>query len=106
MSDFYKKFLLEDVRKLATTSGHRIFLGAFGKHPGWDDHVEGLGLETESLIYAKTLLYVQGIGGQIDARALEKLHPRQQNPASPHLFLFARPAPVLLGAMSPSSTPS
>ena len=56
MSDFYKKFLLEDVRKLGTSSARQIFLGAFGKHPGWDDHVEDLGLETESLIYAKTLL--------------------------------------------------
>ncbi len=103
MSDFYKKFLLEDIRKLGTTSGHRIFLGAFGKHPGWDDHVEDLGLETESLIQAKTLLYVQGIGGQIDAGAWEKLDAGQQIPAFAHLFLWQRAGQFLIGRMWSSS---
>jgi hypothetical protein len=103
MSDFYKKFLLEDVRKLGTSSARQIFLGAFGKHPGWDDHVEDLGLETESLIYAKTLLYVQGIGGQIDAGAWEKLDAGQQIPAFAHLFLWQRAGQFLIGRMWSSS---
>src|SRR5260370_12574366 len=95
MSDFYKKFLLEDVRKLGTSSARQIFLGAFGKHPGWDDHVEDLGLETESLIYAKTLLYVQGIGAQIHSRTSRKMQPPPEHPALPPTRL-PHPAPPSL----------
>ena len=41
-------------------------MGAFGKHPGWDDHILGIGVETETLAQVKQALYVGGIGGQID----------------------------------------
>ena len=27
----------------------RVYLGAFGKHPGWDDHMDDPGLETPRL---------------------------------------------------------
>ena len=63
MSDFFKKFLLEDPRPFSS-DGRYVALAAFGKHPGWDDHVEDLGLETQSLNLAKTVLYVDGIGGR------------------------------------------
>jgi hypothetical protein len=89
MSDFFKKFLLEDARRFSP-SGRYAGLAAFGKHPGWDDHVEDLGLETESLIIAKTLFYVNGIGGQIDSGAWERLEPAQQLPAFKHVFLWQR----------------
>ncbi len=103
MSEFYKKFLLEDPRRLNPASGRGAFLAAFGKHPGWDDHVEDLGLETESLIFAKTLLYVQGIGGQIDSGAWEKLEPAQQIPAFKHVFVWQRAGQFIIGRMWSSS---
>ena len=103
MSEFYKKFLYDDVRRLNPPSGRQIFLAAFGKHPGWDDHVEDLGLETESLILARTILYVDGIGGQINAGAWEKLDPSQQLAEFKHLFLWYRPGQFLLGRMWSSS---
>ena len=89
MSDFLKKFLLEDARRLSP-SGRFVGLAAFGKHPGWDDHVEDLGLETESLNLAKTVLYVNGIGGQIDSGAWEKLDGAQQLAAFNHVFVWQR----------------
>ncbi len=52
MSDFYMRFLMEDGQRLEPETGRYIALGAFGKHPGWDDHIEDLGLETDSLIVA------------------------------------------------------
>jgi hypothetical protein len=55
-----------------------IFVGAFGKHPGWDDHVDDLGLETEVLIAAKRILYVQGIGGNVDSGRWDKLKANQR----------------------------
>jgi formylglycine-generating enzyme required for sulfatase activity len=103
MSDFFKKFLLEDGRRLNPATGRQVFVGAFGKHPGWDDHVEDLGLETESLIFAKTLLYVEGIGGQIDAGAWEKLDSVQQISSFEHVFVWQRSGQFLLGRMWSSS---
>ena len=51
--------------------GPRVWLAAFGKHPGWDDHIEDLGLETERLVWLKRRLYTEGIGGLVDAGAWE-----------------------------------
>src|SRR5436305_174662 len=98
MSDFLKKFLLEDPRRFSST-GRFVALAAFGKHPGWDDHVEDLGLETESLNQAKTCLYVNGIGGQIDSGAWEKLDSAQQLPGFKHVFLWQRAGQILLGRL-------
>lgn len=102
MSDFLKKFLLDDPRH-SRTGGRGVALAAFGKHPGWDDHVEDLGLETESLNFAKTVLYVSGIGGQIDSGAWEKLEPAQQLPGFKHIFLWQRSGQMLIGRMWSSS---
>ncbi len=103
MSDFYKKFLMEDVPKATPGTSKQIFLGAFGKHPGWDDHVEDLGLETASLIEAKKLLYVQGIGGEIDAGAWEKLDDSQRLASFKHVFIWQRPGQFLAGRLWSSS---
>lgn len=103
MTDFYRKFLSEDVRKMGAPSGRQIFLAAFGKHPGWDDHVEDLGLESESLVHVKTRLYVQGIGGQIDSGAWEKLDESQRLPAFKHVMLWQRGNQVIIGRMWASS---
>ncbi len=102
MTDFLKRFLLEEPRRFSS-SGRFAALAAFGKHPGWDDHIEDLGLETESLNLAKTTLYVNGIGGQIDSGAWEKLDAAQQLPAFQHIFVWQRCGQTLLGRMWSSS---
>jgi hypothetical protein len=50
-----------------------VYLAAFGKHPGWNDHLDDLGLDTQPLINAKRLLYLQGISQNIDSGAWDKL---------------------------------
>src|SRR5258706_5715854 len=102
MSDFFKKPVSEDPRRLSP-NGRFVGLAAFGKHPGWDDHVEDLGLETEGLNYAKTVLYVNGIGGQIDSGAWEKLDAAQQLPAFNHAFVWLRSGQILIGRLWSSS---
>jgi hypothetical protein len=98
MSQFFKRFLVGE------GSPNRAFaLGGFGKHPGWDDHVEDLGLETESLVMAKQILYIQGIGGQIDTGAWEKLDSAQRIEAFNHIFLWQRSSHFLIGRMWSSS---
>ena len=54
-------------------SSEKIFVAAFGKHPGWDDHIDDIGLETDVLITAKRTLYVQGIGGNVDSGRWDRL---------------------------------
>jgi hypothetical protein len=79
-----------------------VYLAAFGKHPGWNDHLDDQGLDTSELINAKRLLYVQGISQNIDAGAWENLDP--QDPNAPlaavsrldqflHDFLWHMPTP-------------
>jgi len=62
-------------RKGGGSSGSErtVWLGAFGKHPAWDDHAEDIGLETPGLVEVKRSLYVSGIGGNIDTGAWAKL---------------------------------
>ena len=93
MREFGQKFLTEEPRRL----GFAIFLAGFGKHPGWDDHIEDIGIATESLAIVKNLLYVEGIGGQINTGAWEKLGPDQQLTAFKHVFLWQRSDQLLIG---------
>jgi hypothetical protein len=95
MKSFAKEFLRDEL-----PDQRQIFLGAFGKHPGWDDHIDDIGLETESLVTARQLLYVEGIGGQIGA--WEKLEGGAQIPFR-HVFVWQREAQTLVGRMWASS---
>jgi len=105
MSEFLKQFLRDDVRKLAPAGERALFLGTFGKHPGWNDHIEedtgvtDLGLRTESLVLAKSILYVRGIGGCIDSGAWDKLEPAQQLPGFNHHFLWQAGGQFILGRL-------
>lgn len=97
MKDLLQRLKGSAGRSAAGSAPARLTLAAFGKHPGWDDHIEGLGLETETLAQLKQVLYVGGIGGQIDAGAWEKLEPEKRLPGFDHTFLWLRPGHVLLG---------
>ncbi len=77
----------------------RLTLGVFGKHPGWDDHILGIAAETETLARVRQSLYVEGIGGQVDAGAWEKLESDRRQPGFDHTFLGIRPGHCLLGQL-------
>lgn len=97
MSRFWKKFLREGQGLFARGAKPQIWLGAFGKHPGWDDHIDDIGLETESLLLAKQILYVDGIGGQINSGEWEKLDDVQRLREFKHMFLWKRGEAFLIG---------
>jgi hypothetical protein len=65
-----------------------VYLAAFGKHPGWNDHIDDLGLDTDDLITAKRLLYLQGINQNIDGGAWDKLDPPQRLDTFRHDFVW------------------
>lgn len=77
-----------------------VLVGAFGKHPGWNDHIDDIGLGSDLLVATKRRLYIEGIGGNIDSGAWEKLKEDQRLAEFDHLFLWrvsADPFTVVLG---------
>ena len=96
------KSLLQKIKATGQSGapgGPRIALGAFGKHPGWDDHIPGIGVETDALAAIKQTFYVSGIGSQIDSGVWEKLEPEKGLAGFDHTFLIFQPAHVLFGQL-------
>ena len=100
MSDFLKTFLRD---RFEDEKRPRECFGIFGKHPGWDDHIEDLPLPTASMALAKQLLYVQGIGSQISSGAWTRLTPETRLAHFNHAFLWLRGSQFLVGRMWASS---
>jgi hypothetical protein len=74
-----------------------IHVAVFGKHPGWDDHV-GVGVDTERLAAVRQSLYVEGIAGNIDSGAWDRLEPSQRVAAFDHAMLWhERKGDVVVG---------
>jgi hypothetical protein len=98
MNGFFER--LKSVGRPAADSGKPcLTLAAFGKHPGWDDHMPGIGVETEALAYVEQTLYVNGIGRQVDSGAWEKLEPEKRLEGFDHILLWQRANHVLLGQL-------
>ena len=87
MNDFARLFLNEDWK--AVPDAPRFFLGAFGKHPGWNDHLDDIGLVTSSLVEARSILY-GGIAHQIEQAAWEKAGAGKAMPGFDHLIHWRR----------------
>lgn len=77
----------------------QVFLSAFGKHPGWGDHMDDIGLETEELVELKRILYMQGIRGNVDAGAWESIDPLQRLNGFKHLFVWKHGSELVVGRM-------
>lgn len=87
MNDFTRLFLNEDWKTVAQAP--RFYLGAFGKHPGWNDHMDDLGLATASLVEARSRLY-GGIAHQIEHATWEKAGAEKAMPGFDHLIHWRR----------------
>ena len=80
-----------------------VHVAAFGKHPGWDDHIEDLGIETSLLVAIKRMLYTQGVGGNVDSGGWEKLGEQDRLDGFHHAFLWHTVHGLILGRMWSSS---
>lgn len=100
MNDFAKNFLNENWK--AMPDAPRLFLSGFGKHPGWNDHLDDIGLITDSLIKAKALIY-DGIAHQVESAAWEKAAPGRMAPGFDHVIHWRRMHESLTGLMWSSS---
>lgn len=92
-------------RKLARMLGqanHRhapqVRLAAFGKHPGWLDHMEEIGLETDRLIQLRRMLYSEGINRNIDSGAWN-LDPTQAIERFKHAFVWRAGSDFVVGRL-------
>lgn len=72
---------------------------AFGKHPAWDDHIEDIGLDHDRLVWIKRVLYAEGIAGNIDSGAWEKIEEPKRLPAFNHRFYWRTPEGLVIGRL-------
>ena len=96
MSRFLKVFLREPV------NGH-VHVAGFGKHPAWDDHIDDIGLDTETLVLTKKLLYSQGIATQLASGAWDQLEKSGNAIEFNHRFCWSRENQAVAGAIWASS---
>ncbi len=89
---------LDGLRSKVLGGAPAVFLGAFGKHPGWDDHIEPIGLSSDVLLAVRDILYVAGIGGVINGALWEK-KPEETLPAIGHVFCWSSETDTILGRM-------
>lgn len=75
----------------------RVALAAFGKHPGWDDHIDDLGLTTPRLVKVKSVLYSQGIAANIDSAGWDQLPDTERLPGFAHEFLWRWAGEAVVG---------
>lgn len=96
MKDFPKFFLNEDWKSVKDAP--RVFLGAFGKHPGWNDHMDPVGLMTATMVEAREIIY-GGIARQIEHAAWDKAGAEKVLPGFDHVFHWRRLNESLTGLM-------
>ncbi len=94
-----RKFVNRLSFKKQEVSVERVFVGAFGKHRGWDDHIDDIGFGTGSFVTVKRLLYVQGIGGNIDSGAWDKVAAENLVEGFKHVFVWCMEGSILVGRM-------
>ena len=93
-------------RKLASLLGHAeaapkpsIRFAAFGKHPGWYDHMEELGLDTDRLIALRRMLYSEGVNRNIDSGSWQQLEPGQTIERFRHVFVWKTGPDLVIGRL-------
>ena len=72
---------------------------AFGKHPAWDDHIDDIGLSTETLVLTKQLLYSEGIATQLASGAWDQIEKSGNAIEFDHRFVWGRDQQAVVGAI-------
>jgi hypothetical protein len=96
MTRFLKVFLRDPLNQTVQLAG-------FGKHPGWDDHIDDLGLTTETLAIVRRVMYSEGIGSQVSSGVWNRLEENGQAIVFDHRFVWSREAQSVVGGIWASS---
>lgn len=99
MNSPLKRLARRFITKGKDVSSERVFVAAFGKHSGWDDHIDDIGLETDIIITVKRLLYVQGISGNIDSGSWDKLQENQPIEEFKHALVWCMDGNLIVGRL-------
>lgn len=99
LASILKKIVKRFNQRGQDAASERVFTAAFGKHPGWDDHIDDIGLETDVLVAAKRILYIQGIGSNIDSGSWDKLEENQRVEKFGHAFVWCMSGDVVVGRL-------
>src|SRR6202011_2482738 len=92
MSRFLKVFLRDPLAA-------KIQVAGFGKHPAWDDHIDDIGLTTESLVLTKQLLYSEGIATHLASGAWDQIERSGNAIEFDHRFVWGRDQQAIVGAI-------
>ena len=96
MNRFPKVFLREPLNG-------KVHVAGFGKHPAWIDHIDDIGLDTETLVLTKKLLYSQGIATQLASGAWDQIEKSGNAIEFNHRFCWSRQSQTIAGAIWASS---
>lgn len=96
MSLFTRDFLCDKLNG-------EVQVAVFGKHPAWDDHIDDIGLSTNSLALTKQHLYVDGIAKQLAKGAWDRLEVSGQSTDFDHRFVWAFRQQAILGVILASN---
>jgi hypothetical protein len=77
----------------------RIQIAGFGKHPAWDDHIDDIGLNTETLALTKQLLYSEGIASQLASGAWDQIEKSGNAIEFDHRLVWVRDRQAIVGAI-------
>ena len=99
MASILKKIVERFNQRDRNEASKRVFIAAFGKHPGWDDHIDDIGLETDVLVTVKRILYIQGIGSNIDSGSWDKLEEDQRLEKFGHVFVWCMNRDLVVGRL-------
>ena len=78
-------------------------VAVFGKHPGWNDHMHELGLDSAALVDVRRELYTEGVGRNVDGGAWEAMSEDERLDGFAHVFLRVRSEAVVCGRLWSSS---
>jgi hypothetical protein len=92
MSRFLKVFLQDPLDE-------KIQVAGFGKHPAWDDHIDDMGLKTETLVLTKQYLYSEGIANQLASGAWDQIEKSGNVIEFDHRFVWGRDRQAIVGAI-------
>jgi hypothetical protein len=99
LTSILKRIVEHFSAKKQESASERLFVAAFGKHPGWDDHIDDIGLETDTLVAVKRMIYVQGIGSNIDSGSWDKLQAEHVIEKFKHIFVWRMDGNIVVGRM-------
>lgn len=102
MDSLFKRIKERLSGRAGSSESPRLIAAAFGKHPGWDDHMDDIGLQTPALVALKRILYVEGIGKNIDNGKWAELESRQSAVEFGHTLVSWRDNDIIAGRLWPS----